>query len=804
MQSVAQARELISQYTQSSTKLYTRANKPLPSPPIAQDVRSPIAPPRGLIDASEKPLRRSPSGDPQQEEDWPVLFPEKPTTPGTLNQMIQNSTMSPSKHRRANMNSTRNPKHRPLRAATLDQSISRNPVSSNSKMNGSKLVSPTNIVGRSGSAKTDSGAVKSKDLDFIHPRQTKTSTLRARKSENENIARSGTSQHSKANHLVSPIEKANGINGGSQGSATIKRPRGRRIPTNTGSMGRRAGTLHSASSQSNLRTPRTSLNALNSLEVKTLAGSAQAVPSDGNHEIPIKPDRKSFKIFDEAPKARIKKEPAEVMTEKRLSMKSLDHGPTLKIYRSAEKVIMGEGHKIDNSEGMKKRNSADLRRLIATKELRKARSASTGILLESVANSDLLDSKLHKEEGKEVDGKNCILLANHYQPYSDDSTKNLSISDTSTTPEIEDPFFDAKDVGTEAGNDSNSAEETQQYSYGFHPVTTLDVKNFNAASKEPLDVSISKQTVSTPEVDRSLSDHSVSFPPRSSSQADVPDFTVSPTELDRRFSDEFLIRQTKAINSPTKVGTRFSDEFVTCQNKHIISPPILETRSSDEFTLRQNNLGKTHGLNTVDYVSDCHKRASTGQSSSQSQVSASKGGVLANFRGLFHHKRGLNNAANRPMTKGKAKIKITKDGSPFPPISEIHPYHRPTPNSSVSSRRHSSRVTPNFNPPEHITTPPSPSYQSPGLSGIAIATDMAIHICDSARSQPTIFKTECYLQMSAMMIKAVNQARDAQKALEEAKQAARKAEVASLLCEKAVADMVKNAQEHKNFVDSRL
>ena len=802
MQSVAQAKELTSQCTLSSTKLYTGANKPLPSPPIAQIVRSPIAPPRGLIDASDKPLRRSPSGDPQQQEDWPVLFPEKPTTPGTLNQMIQNDTMSPSKHRRANMNSARTPKHRLLRPATSDQSISRNP--SSSKMNGSKLISPTNTVGRLGSANTDSGAVKSKDLNFIHPRQTKTSTLRARKSENENIARGGTSQHSKADHLVSSVEKAEGINGRSQGSVTIKPPRGRRIPTNTGSTGRRAGTLHSASSQSNLRAPRTSLNALNSLEVKSLASSAQAVPSNGNHEISIKPDRKSFKIFDEAPKARIKKEPAEVMTEKRLSMKSPDHGPTLKIYRSAEKVIMGEGHKTDNSQGTKKRNSADLRRLVATKELRKARSASTGTLLESVATNDLVDSELYRKEGKEVDGKNCTLPTNYYQPHSDGSTKNLSISDTSKLPEIDDPFFDAKAVATKANDDSNSAEKNQQYSDDFHPVTTPGVENFDVASEEPLDASISKQTVSMPEVNQSLSDHSISFPPRSSSQATVPDFTVSPTEIDRRFSDEFLIRQNKSIISPTKVGTRFSDEFVICQNKHTVSPPGLETLFSDEFTLRQNNLGKTHGLNTVEYISDCHKRASTGRSSSQSQVSASKGGVLSNFRGLFHHKRGLNNAANRPMTKGKAKMKITTDGSPFPPISEIHPYHRPTPNSSVSSRRHSTRGTPNFSLPEHMTIPPSPSYQSPGLSGIAIATDMAIHICDSARSQSTIPKTECYLQMSAMMIKAVNQARDAQKALEEAKQAARKAEVASLLCEKAVADMVKNAQEYKNFVDSRL
>ena len=63
--------------------------KPLPSPPVAQVMRaSPLGQNRTLIDASEKPLRRSPPGKPQEAaEAWPVLFPNRPTTPGTLRQM---------------------------------------------------------------------------------------------------------------------------------------------------------------------------------------------------------------------------------------------------------------------------------------------------------------------------------------------------------------------------------------------------------------------------------------------------------------------------------------------------------------------------------------------------------------------------------------------------------------------------------------------------------------------------------------------------------------------------------------------
>lgn len=54
------------------------SEKPLPSPPIAQDVKdSPLREARSLIDASEKPLRRSPPGMPHKQEDWPVLMPKK-------------------------------------------------------------------------------------------------------------------------------------------------------------------------------------------------------------------------------------------------------------------------------------------------------------------------------------------------------------------------------------------------------------------------------------------------------------------------------------------------------------------------------------------------------------------------------------------------------------------------------------------------------------------------------------------------------------------------------------------------------
>lgn len=72
-------------------------DKPLPSLPIATIQRgSPVAR-RSLIDASEKPLRRSisPSPGAKVEEEWPTLFPSRTTTPNTNQEMGHEAASDP-------------------------------------------------------------------------------------------------------------------------------------------------------------------------------------------------------------------------------------------------------------------------------------------------------------------------------------------------------------------------------------------------------------------------------------------------------------------------------------------------------------------------------------------------------------------------------------------------------------------------------------------------------------------------------------------------------------------------------------
>ena len=77
--------------TQESIPKASPRDKPLPSPPIAQVDDSSLAlEAKSLIDASDKPLiRRSPPGTPKPDEDWPVLHPEQRSSTGTLQEMLR-------------------------------------------------------------------------------------------------------------------------------------------------------------------------------------------------------------------------------------------------------------------------------------------------------------------------------------------------------------------------------------------------------------------------------------------------------------------------------------------------------------------------------------------------------------------------------------------------------------------------------------------------------------------------------------------------------------------------------------------
>lgn len=256
----------------------------------------------------------------------------------------------------------------------------------------------------------------------------------------------------------------------------------------------------------------------------------------------------------------------------------------------------------------------------------------------------------------------------------------------------------------------------------------------------------------------------------------------------------------KAPNSdshPPRSSSRMAHlDFTTAKNSPV-SPlsageppqtPPEDKEKPQDFAHRQNNLGslRGHGTSQVDLSNHASKRDSTARESSKSQASASKGS-LAIFRGLFHKR----SSENEPLKSGKkVKSRATinpASGSPFPPISEVHPIHRPT----LASLARSAASNPRPSTATRPATPATPSPFSPLPTETSTSTHLAMELLDLSRKERSSPKKEKLLQLGSIMVEGITQARNAEKAMEEAKQAARRAEVAHALCKKSLAEVTR-------------
>ena len=277
----------------------------------------------------------------------------------------------------------------------------------------------------------------------------------------------------------------------------------------------------------------------------------------------------------------------------------------------------------------------------------------------------------------------------------------------------------------------------------------------------------SDPTPTTPEHSNNAagSGHSGSLPPRSSSRTTHPDF----------------------------VGKKHSPTSPLGNKENVLK----------EFTDRQNRLGslRGHATSQIDYQDTGLKHDSTRNSvareSNKSQSSVSKS-MLHNIKGLFH-KRSTDETKSLTKNgkKNKQKASVNSNGSPFPPISDVHPVHRPT---LSSTRRSKANGIASKTSLQELSTfaPLTPSFNSPAPSELAKTTTMAMQLLDSARKEQSSPKKERLLELGKILVDSITQAREAEKALEEAKHAARKAEVSYELCKRSVHDVKKVVDEWRD------
>lgn len=326
----------------------------------------------------------------------------------------------------------------------------------------------------------------------------------------------------------------------------------------------------------------------------------------------------------------------------------------------------------------------------------------------------------------------------------------------------------------------NGLKTDHQLSDGANPFEETAV-----APKEVRDKDNAKSIIFVPSTPNQHPPNNISnsgsHPPRSSSRLAHPDFTTAKT-------------------SPASP--------LTATN----GPPTPPKDKPQDFAHRQNNLGslRGHGTSQLDLADPAaSKRDSTARESNKSHASASASkSSLSIFRTLFHKRSSesdplVPSSAKKSKSKSKHPATYTpRAGSPFfPPISEIHPIHRPTLASIARSAAAANNNNNNNNNPRSTTTPrpttpatptPTPFHNSSHTpTEISTSTHLALELLDLSRKERSSPLKENLLRLGSVLVEGIAQARNAEKALEEARLAARRAEVAHLLCERSLREVMR-------------
>ncbi|MCJ1398336.1 hypothetical protein MMC11_001534 [Xylographa trunciseda] len=865
------------------------SEKPLPAPPIAQvvEARPTSAVDRGIIDALEKPLTRSPRGEPNNVEEWPVLNPEKPVTKPEIYELDSQTSLRtslprlkiPGKERSMGIGTLEPGSASPARFGTRKDSMS-DTKTGQSVVEGAKTAVDTEHtpISRIPQASVHKSFRPLKTSPM--PRQTRTSNLRARL-YSSNADKNDSINATTASLALTAFPKSKSTEQNTARSHVTKDkrfPDGNRAPAKLIAGSRRSSRGFRQASQGALQDNHsTSLLVAGSLTDDNFAPYRPpvcAAPQDApvsnvrklayesaNMKHPNKdtqyyelddtspststeatltsieqvkyPSDHDFSVYEEpakdlvpihingmevslpvAPKsigsdlttpATLQALWTETCTMKRLSRAAPNHGPVLWITDSADRVIMGK-------EGLDKENISnpatkkiDLCRVITRKEFRRFRE---GAALRSHTISELnrpLTSQglVHPDSQGEFDGgeyrkKRAQSIDMDYKlrdlHLQQDVILNAVSTRSTVTSFAEDPFFDARshledskvlddrsEISSQRGRQSLYEDAIVGESSWISPLperalstkprrapsTVLRVKvaiqqnDLNPATVESISEDddnggkyaiCQEGTSKTPtQAEPGTTGSSELFPPRSSSRTPVPKFTV---------------------NEP---------DFSNCG----------EYPTNEMVLLREDvDQDSTRTASRSDIADDTSKCSSTVQGSTISHASTSKR-VLSNVRGFFH-KRASDKNLLGPSSKKLAKISkvsINSKGSPFPLGSDVQRLDRPTEssknrNASKGSRSQSMNMT--------LETPVP---ESPKKSELSNNTALAMEILETARNEPSSPKKERLLELGKIMVNALTQARDAEKAMEEAKQAARKAEISYMLCTKSVSEITKSVQD---------
>ena len=502
----------------------------------------------------------------------------------------------------------------------------------------------------------------------------------------------------------------------------------------------------------------------------------------------------------------IDESPRHAYTFRRLSTKSPEFGPTLAISPSADKYIMGLDEDKENLSLMKKQSKEFKSKRAPSKAFIKKQSerpsSSHGL---PSPRLNQIDPNIREKKSRSVDMSSVKKTTNYL-------SKNSSVTTTTTTTSsASDPFYDAsEDIQPETSatprTSGNSAANVEAIS------TSTDGDDVDKAGGEravPAKMAPGKlyeidqptaTSITTDEYDpfkydnvpvrNHVADVRISSPGMSASEPITPVQVQQNTAPSRKPLEDGTSRpDNPSINakvSETSIHTNLKER----------GPPT----PPKDFSDRQNNLGfsRGHASSQVNLLSTT-KRGSAAPESLESKGSlpTSTSKSRFNLKGLFH-KRSTDNDDNnmvKSKRKTKGKIAINGNGSPFPPINEIYPIHRPTLASSNRSQgptpRSSVRLSHNLTTAHRPNTPHTPHFtsHSPMPNELSRTTNVAMSLLESARREQSSPKKEKLLALGKVVVDVITQARDAEKAVEECKLALGRAEKAREACYKAVGEV---------------
>ena len=908
----------------SSSEKTLPTDKPLPNPPVVQvNSYNPLDMSRNILDATEKPLRRSPPGKAAKgEEEWPVLFPEKRITSTTSQVLAKKPNTEGNPDRFPRLPSTAPREQKLAEDGTMGtRSIAKPADPSNQKIHRKPVHVQTPRKLDSSDISSDMSASAAalekaeKPLDFSQPRQTRTSSLRARISAGA-LSTEGTGGNKVVGFTDFINEDPETTAAAGKSLAKAHRPtssaRGRRPASGTGGQvhgrhpakmvaGIRRPEIHRSSSRASSRNshssesitkrerPSKGFNGNTPQEQKEKSGLGgprvseqitvrnssipvlrQVVSSgqvaakvDGKLSLPQETEHKTsgqhaFDIFEDSlpsdtstvitspndasklditPASQKVHDPLEephgssIVSSgdlrlgpgdrmKRLSRISPEHGPVLKISASAERLIMGDPTLDKENTPLANGNkSKDLHRTVVTNELRKAsKEVESRSLLKKMSRPRSTGSQYEfnlRGGHEKVARSKKAMSADVNMLLSIDIDKDPFVDSQPLLPK----YFSSQGLARSTQDTDNAvdlASHSQSYPIELPSSNDVAFESMAATSKAPLD---SKEAVEMP-----LKPSIPEVRPKEQicTNVDAPKTpsATAPTDVQKDKAEQacslpLLETPLENLSSPKSdfnaKGRKSSGGLPPRSSSKAIVPDYTSPRStpakanraaiaphlSRDFSAIQNKLGSSNGLGSAQVSLDL-ERTRTGfenakrdsQSSKRSsQRSASKTMLsMSNLRGLFrktpseqksegaslktNKQRGSNSAVGGPSTPpveaGRAGVK--NKGKSWP---------RGGKSASFGRRA-------GFN---------SPGIGSPSPSEVAQTTSLAMDILNSAREEEHSPTKERLLEMGKVMVDAITHARDAEKAMEQAKMAADKAEMAYMLTKQSVLDVGSLIQE---------